>query len=115
VFLKSLFFFQKLLEQQRQLAELERQRQEFARQQQLAQQLAQQRQQQEELQRQQALLAQQQAQAQQLQMAAEIARMKFFQQLQQQSKEGIGARDYVLFIDKSGSMAGSRWQEARKV
>lgn len=23
-------------------------------------------------------------------------------------------RDYVLFVDKSGSMAGNRWDEARK-
>lgn len=105
---------QKMLEQQKQLAELQRQREEYARQQQLQQQLLLQRQQQEELARQQAMLAQQQAAAQQLQMAAEVARMKFFQQLQQQATEGIGKRDYVLFIDKSGSMAGSRWQEARK-
>ncbi len=60
------------------------------------------------------LRAQQQQQQQQLQMAAELTRMKFFQALQQQQMEGVGVRDYVLFIDKSGSMAGGRWQEARK-
>ncbi len=109
----------------RQQAEFARQQQlqaELARQQQLAQQLALQKQHAEQLAAQQALLRQQQLQQQQmqmqqqqqLQMAAEVTRMKFFQALQQQQAEGVGVRDYVLFIDKSGSMAGSRWQEARK-
>lgn len=49
------------------------------------------------------------AQHAQLQMAAEVAKMQFFQALQQRQQ-----RDYVMFIDKSGSMAGARWQEARK-
>lgn len=105
-------------ELERKKAELAKQQQlqaEMARQQQLAQQLAYQKQQAEHLAQQQAALrAQQAAAAQQLQMAAELQRMKFFQQLQQQEQEGVGKRDYVLFIDKSGSMAGSRWSEARK-
>lgn len=48
------------------------------------------------------------AQHAQLQMAAEVAKMQFFQALQQRQQ-----RDYVMFIDKSGSMAGARWQEVK--
>jgi hypothetical protein len=109
---------QQKLDMLKQQQEFQRQQQlaaELARQQQLAQQLAIQKQQAEALAAQQALLRQQQMQQQQqLQMAAELTRIRFFQALQQQQMEGVGVRDYVLFIDKSGSMAGSRWQEARK-
>ena len=97
-----------LLKQQQYQAELQRQNM-------LAQQLAAQKAQANHLAQQQAALrAQQQAAAQQLQMATELQRMKFFQQMAMQQQEGVGKRDYILFIDKSGSMAGSRWTEARK-
>ncbi len=44
-----------------------------------------------------------------LQMAPEVRRMSFFQAVAERQ-----VRDYVLFVDKSGSMAGNRWDEARK-
>jgi len=42
-------------------------------------------------------------------MAKEVTRMSFFQSLAERQ-----TRDYVLMVDKSGSMAGKRWDEARK-
>ena len=68
----------------------------------------------EELNRKKAALEQERSALQQkkivpLQMAKEVTRMSFFTSLAERQ-----TRDYVLFVDKSGSMAGNRWDEARK-
>ena len=105
---------QAIEEQKRRLAMQKAQMEEQQRQMQM-QQMEKQRQQMQQIEMQKQQLAAMQAQQQQqLQMAAEVARMKFFQALQQQQQEGLGKRNYVLFVDKSGSMAGGRWSEARK-
>jgi hypothetical protein len=106
-------------EQKRKLLELEKQKADLAKQQRELQKVEEQRRamllKQQDLLRQKAAIDQERAliakprAVDKLKMAPEVQRMSFFQAVAERQ-----VRDYVLFVDKSGSMAGNRWDEARK-